>query len=319
MIKEEHYHVPESCSEKRIDQALPLMINTYSRAQVQRWIRQGLVFINGVAAKKGNRVKEGDRIIIQEPKLKASKFKKKNIPLKILFEDQDLLVVDKPAGLLTHPSVYERDFTLVNAILHHCGDRLSGIGGELRPGIVHRLDKDTSGVLLVAKHDEAHRDLGKQIESRQVKKEYLALVKGVPKTKSGTIEAPLARKQNRGKQMIGISGEKTAKQARTHFMVEKVFESGYTLLRIQLETGRMHQIRVHLASIGLPVVGDRMYGDPETNQLFKDNCGLVRQFLHACRIEFTHPRTGKTVIIESPLPEDLAKVLLCHLDRAGRF
>lgn len=312
MKRQDHYQVPESCSGKRIDQALPLIMNTYSRAQVQRWIKEGLVLINNTAAKKGNRVKEGDRIIIQESKLKPSKFKKKNIPLKILFEDQDLLVVDKPSGLLTHPSAYERENTLVNAILHHCGKNLSGIGGELRPGIVHRLDKDTSGVLLVAKHDEAHRDLAKQMEHRQVKKEYLALVKGVPQTRSGTIDAPLGRKQNRGKQMIAISAEKKAKSAKTHFTVEKVFEGGYALLRIQLETGRMHQIRVHMAAIGLPVVGDRMYGDPETNQFFKDNSRLDRQFLHACRIEFMHPRTGKMVTVESPLPEDLKNALICH-------
>lgn len=309
MDKEEHYQIPESCSGKRIDQALPLMMNAYSRAQVQRWIKEGLVLINDVIAKKGNRVKVKDQITIQKPKLKASKFKKKNIPLKILFEDQDLLVVDKPSGLLTHPSVYERENTLVNAILHHCGENLSGIGGELRPGIVHRLDKDTSGVLLVAKHDEAHRDLAKQIEHRQVKKEYLALVKGVPQTRSGTIDAPLGRKQNRGKQMIAISTEKKAKSAKTHFTVEKVFEGEYALLRIQLETGRMHQIRVHMVAIGLPVVGDHMYGDPETNQFFNNKCGLERQFLHACSIAFTHPRTGKSMTVEAPLPEDLQKVL----------
>lgn len=300
--------VTEKLNGERIDTAVAELMDAYSRTYVQKLIRRGLVTINGNIAKKGNRVKEGDKIEVGEMKLKESKFEAKDIPLEIIYEDEDLLIVNKPAGLLTHPTSHELEHTLVNALLHHCGDRLSGIGGERRPGIVHRLDKDTSGIMMVAKHDESHKDLAKQIQERKVEKHYLALVNGIMTSESGTIEAPLLKAREHKKNKVRISAHSEAKDSLTHFWVKEIFQESYSLLDVQIITGRMHQIRVHLSSIHHPVIGDFMYGSKKINTLFK-KMGLTRQFLHAHRLKFKHPRSHEWVEFEAPLPEDLKNIL----------
>lgn len=302
------FTVPEQIKNERIDAALAELMDAYSRSYVQKLIRKNLVKINGRTAKKGNRVSAGDKISVEEAKLEDSKFEAKEIPLEIIYEDDDLLVVNKPPGLLTHPSAHEKRQTLVNALLHHCGDRLSGIGGEKRPGIVHRLDKDTSGILMIAKHDEAHKDLAKQIQERRVEKHYLALVNGLMKSKSGTIEAPLLKSREHKKNRVRVSPHQDAKDSLTHFWIKQTFQDKYTLLDVQIITGRMHQIRVHLAAINHPVIGDEMYGNKKVNAHFK-KLGLSRQFLHAFKLKFQHPRTHEWVEFEAPIYEDLKTIL----------
>jgi len=299
--------VPEHLDGERIDVAAAEIMNAYSRTQVQRMIRKGLVYLNGKPAKKGNKVATEDEISWKPMPVEESKFEARDIPLDIIYEDDDLLIVNKPAGLLTHPSAHERKETLVNALLHHCGDRLSGIGGEKRPGIVHRLDKDTSGILMVAKHDESHKDLAKQIQERRVEKHYLALVTGEMDTPSGTIDAPIMKSREQKDHRVRITPHKDAKDSLTHFWVKETFEY-FTLLDVQIITGRMHQIRVHLSAIHHPVAGDPLYGNRKTNSALK-KLGLERQFLHAFSLKFRHPRTQEWVQFEAPLPEDLEKVL----------
>lgn len=300
-VDEEHHGA-------RIDVVLAEIMDAYSRSYAQKLIRESLVKIGDSVAKKGQRVKMGDVISVRERKLKPSKFEGKDIPLDIIYEDDDLLVVNKAPGILTHPSAHEQENTLVNALLHHCGDRLSGIGGELRPGIVHRLDKDTSGILVVAKHDESHKDLAKQIQERKVEKFYLALVNGVMEVEHGTIEAPLLKTQVRGKNKVIVSPGKEAKDSTSHFWVEETYEGRWSLLKVQIITGRMHQIRVHLSSIHHPVLGDDLYGNHKANTAFKKR-GLSRQFLHAYQLKFRHPRTHEPVEFTAPLAVDLQQVL----------
>ncbi len=304
----QRFVVPEESDGKRIDLALSEIMEAYSRSQVQRLIRENCVRIDGHGAKKGNRVKKGQTIEVSEPPVKTSRFLAFETPLDILFEDDDLLVVNKPAGLLTHPSAHERKKTLVNALIHHCGDRLSGIGGEKRPGIVHRLDKDTSGILLVAKHDESHQDLSKQMEKRAIKKHYLGLVLGLMPSKQGSIEAPLISAQNRKGQKVMVSPHPFGKAAITKFSLIETFDEKYSLLDIEILTGRMHQIRVHMASIHHPIVGDFVYGDPMINEKFS-KLGLKRQFLHSHQLRFEHPRTHEIMTITCELPKELQGVL----------
>jgi len=302
------YKISSDLDGERIDSVLFELMSAYSRSYVQKLIRQQLVQINDKVAKKGNRVREGDQVTVREAQLKESKFLPEDIPLDIIYEDDDLLVVNKAAGILTHPSAHEKQFTLVNALLHHCGDRLSGIGGEKRPGIVHRLDKDTSGILMVAKHDGSHKDLARQIQQRKVEKHYLALVAGTFDTPQGTIEAPLLKSRVRKKNKVLVSPSQNAKDSLTHFKVKKSIHDKYSLLNVQIITGRMHQIRVHLASISHPVVGDDTYGNKKANSYFK-KLGLTRQFLHAFKLKFKHPRTKKWLSFEAPLSDDLKNVL----------
>jgi len=302
------FTVPESLDEARIDVALVELMNPYSRSYVQKLIGKELVVINKEIAKKGNRVYEGDQIIVRDMRLEESAFAPTDIPLQVIYEDEDLLIINKPSGLLTHPSAHEREYTLVNALIHHCGDRLSGIGGEKRPGIVHRLDRDTSGIMMVAKHDESHKDLSNQIQQRKVAKHYLTLVDGIMKSDTGSIDAPLMKTQINGKNKVVVSPGRQAKQSLTHFKVQETFADRYSLLDVQIITGRMHQIRVHLAAINRPVIGDQLYGNKRLNAVFQ-NLGLTRQFLHAYKLKFQHPRTHEWMEFEAPLSEDLQQVL----------
>lgn len=284
---------------KRLDSYISDNMDKISRSFAQKLIENQQVTINGKNEKASYKVCAGDNIQVDVPEAQGTKLKAQDIPVDVVYEDKDIIVVNKPKGMVVHPANGNPDGTLVNAILAMCKDSLSGIGGEIRPGIVHRLDKDTSGLLIIAKNDEAHVKMSKQIQDRLVTKKYIALVKGVVKDDEATIDMPIARsKVDRKKMAI----DKDGKQAVTHFKVIKRYR-GYTLLEIKIDTGRTHQIRVHMAKIGYPVVGDMVYSNG------KNEFGIEGQMLHAKSLEFSHPITGKKMHLEAPLPEYFTKVL----------
>jgi 23S rRNA pseudouridine1911/1915/1917 synthase len=297
----EHRVGPELAGQ-RLDVALAKLEPGLSRAQVRRLVESGEVTVAGAAVKPAHRLKLGERIAGRVPPAEPVNVAAEALPLVVLFEDPDVIVIDKPAGLVVHPAPGHAGGTLVNALLHHCRD-LSGVGGELRPGIVHRLDKDTSGVLVVAKNDRAHRSLAAQFKAHTVEREYLALVRGAPGAASGKVDAAIGRHPTDRKKMS--TRAKRGRAAVTHFKVEEKLR-GATLLRVRLETGRTHQVRVHLASIGLPVLGDPVYGG---GRAASAELGLTRQALHAARLGFVHPASGEMLRFESPLPADLAAAL----------
>ena len=269
-----------------------------SRSQAQKIIDDGFVVVNGLIEKASHKTETGERIEITLPPSAPSGLLPEAIPVKILFEDDDLLVIDKPAGLTVHPAPGHPSHTLVNAVLSHLSE-IEEEGDVIRPGIVHRLDKDTSGLMLVAKNNVALANLSDQFKSRSVKKVYITLVKGIIKPEKGVIDAPIGRDSGDRKKMA-VTGESRGRQARTNYRVLR-YVGKNSLLEITPETGRTHQIRVHLAAIGYPVFGDITYG--------KKSAFLNRQFLHAHRIGFYLPSSGKFVEFESPLPEDLEKAL----------
>ncbi len=272
-----------------------------SRSQIDKLIKSGRVKLNRQNAKAGYRIKADDRIIFSVPPAKEIAARPENIPLDIVYEDKDIIVINKPPGMVVHPAAGNTEGTLVNAVLHHARD-LSGIGGRIRPGVVHRLDKDTSGLIVFAKNDASHLDLSKQIKNREVKKTYLALVHGEIKGDSGAIDAPIGRHPVHRKKMAVIrSGSLKSREALTYYKVLERFR-GYTLVELDLKTGRTHQIRVHLSHIGHPVVGDRTYSK-------KKDGGASRQLLHASGLSFHHPITGKYLEFSSDMPEDMKQVL----------
>lgn len=271
-----------------------------SRVAVQRLIEEENILVNGKPTKPSYPVQTGDEVTIQMPEVKETDLKPQELPLDIVYEDEDIIVVNKAKGMVVHPAVGNPDGTLVNAIMAHCKGNLSGIGGELRPGIVHRLDKDTSGLLIIAKNDKAHLRISEQIQNREVKKTYLALVKGAVPENEATIKMPIGRSTKDRKKMAVTS---KGKEAITHFKVLERFEK-YTYLEVNIETGRTHQIRVHMAEIGHPVVGDMVYSNG------KNEFNVEGQMLHAHRLEFKHPITEKAMCLEAPLPEYFANILL---------
>jgi len=290
------YSLTADEGDTRLDKYVCARVPELSRTRVQKLIAAGNITVNGQPAKPGLRLNPGDRIDIDIPPAPPRELKPEAIPLKIIYEDDDLLVVDKPAGLTVHPAPGHPAHTLVNAILAHF-PHLADIGDSLRPGVVHRLDKDTSGVMLVAKNSAAQADLAKQFKSHSVTKAYLALVKGRLEPENGIIEADIGRDpHNRKKMAVVVAG----REARTEYRVIR-YIGGYTLLEIMPETGRTHQIRVHLAAIGFPVVGDKVYGVKSPH--------LSRQFLHASRLGFKLPSSGDYVEFKSELPSDLEKAL----------
>lgn len=286
---------------ERVDRYVAERVPELSRAQVQRLLEEGTVTVEGVVPKASYRVRPGDVILVRVPPPAPTDLIPEPMPLEVLYEDDDLVAINKPAGLAVHPSPGHPSGTLVNALLAHCAD-LSGIGGALRPGIVHRLDKDTSGLILVAKHDAAHRHLQSQFKGRSVSKIYLALVEGQLTPARGRIEAPLGRDPRQRKRMRVISVSEGGREAMTEYRVLEVLK-GTTLVEVHPITGRTHQIRVHLSAVGHPVVGDRLYG-------FRRGWpGLERQFLHAWKLTFRLPSTGKPITLVAPLPADLRQVL----------
>ena len=271
-----------------------------TRTAVQRLIEEGNILVNGKKQKSSYKVSIGDIITIEEVEAKPIELKAQDIPIEIIYEDNDIIVVNKPKGMVVHPGNGNPEGTLVNAIMAICKDSLSGIGGEIRPGIVHRLDKDTSGLLIVAKNDKAHVNISEQIKNHEVKKTYIALVRGIIKENEATIDMPIGRSNSDRKKMAVT---KNGKNAITHIKVLKRYDNKYTLLEINIETGRTHQIRVHLSHIGYPIIGDYIYSNG------KNEFGVVGQCLHAKRLEFKHPTSGKKIILEAPLPEYFENIL----------
>lgn len=284
---------------KRLDAYIASQDEEITRTSAQRLIEQGNILVNGKKQKVSYKVTTGDVITIEEVQAQPIELKAQDIPVEIIYEDNDIIVVNKPKGMVVHPANGNPDGTLVNAIMAICQDSLSGIGGEIRPGIVHRLDKDTSGLLIVAKNDKAHVNMSEQIKNHEVKKTYIALVRGVVKENEATIDMPIGRSNSDRKKMAVI---KTGRNAVTHIKVLKRYNK-YTLLEINIETGRTHQIRVHLSHIGYPIIGDYTYSNG------KNEFGVVGQCLHAKRLEFKHPVTEKDMKIEAPLPEYLENIL----------
>lgn len=294
----------------RLDRALTSLFPDQSRNALARLIEQGRVFVDGApVAKASHRVSAGQTIDVDVPPPAASSVESQDLPIDILYEDADLVVLNKPPGLVVHPSAGHADQTLVNALLFHVRD-LSGVGGELRPGIVHRLDKDTSGVMIVAKNDEAHRKLTAQWGSATVRKEYLAIVYGTPSKDSGTIDAPIGRDPRERKRMAVLKG---GRSAITEYTVVERFR-GVSLVRCVLRTGRTHQIRVHLKHLGHPIVGDLLYSGPQwrglpDKKLQKALAGMKRQALHAEKLTFAHPRSGEVLVFSADVPLDFETLL----------
>ena len=285
---------------QRIDVLTAESLDDLTRSGAQKLLENGHVLVNGKTAGKALRVKAGDILDIHIPAPQTVSAQAQDIPLSILYEDDDLLVVDKPKGMVVHPAPGNPDGTLVNALLFHCGDSLSGINGELRPGIVHRIDKDTSGLLVVAKNDAAHTDLQRQIQEHSFTREYRAVVHGNVKEDTGTIDAPIGRNPKDRKKMAVTTQH--SREAVTHYEVLERF-GNYTYLKCVLETGRTHQIRVHMAYRGHPVAGDPVYGPSNTPKSLQGQC------LHAGLIGFTHPRTGEYLEFSSEPPETFTKFL----------
>ena len=285
---------------ERLDRYLTEQLPERSRAEIQRWIKEGAVLVNQRPAKPSQRLNPGDSISVTIPAPAPTTVEPEAIPLTILYEDDDLIAVDKPAGMVVHPAPGHETGTLVNAILHHCPD-LQGVGGVQRPGIVHRLDKDTSGIILVAKHDRAHRHLQAQFKNRTIDKTYLALLIGQLEQREGRIDAPIGRHPRQRKRMAVTSAEK-GREAITEFTVEAYYGTT-TLVAAHPLTGRTHQIRVHFASIGHPMVGDVVYGPR------RDAYKLGRHFLHAHRLHFLRPADDASLDLVSPLPPDLQALL----------
>lgn len=283
----------------RLDAYISKINSNISRTMVQKLIQEGNVFVNGKEKKISYKVQVGDIIEINIPKPQETTIKPENIPIEIVYEDMDIIVVNKPKGMVVHPANGNPDGTLVNAVMAICKDSLSGIGGEIRPGIVHRLDKDTSGLLIVAKNDKAHINMSNQIKNREVKKIYIALVRGLVSEDEATINMPIGRSTKDRKKM---AIRKDGKEAVTHFKVLKRY-SKYTLLEIKIDTGRTHQIRVHMSEIGHPVVGDMVYSNG------KNEFGVEGQMLHAKSLDFKHPVTGEKMHLEAELPPYFKDVL----------
>lgn len=317
------YTVDENGVGQRADKYL-CGVCDISRSRLQALIEQGYVMLNGDVLKTSSRrLENNDILTVRVPEVAPAKQMAEDIPLNIVYEDDDLLVINKQAGLVVHPGAGNHGGTLVNALLHHCGDSLSGIGGVERPGIVHRLDKDTSGLMLVAKNDYAHQYLAEQLADRSLSRTYMALVVGVPMPVKGVVDRAIGRDRHNRLKMSVVGNAK--REARTHYRIERSFGKALSLVECTLETGRTHQIRVHMEAIGHPLIGDPLYGAQPTfiRSKLKNGINLdfydpdladkiinfPRQFLHACRISFLHPATEEEMFFEVDLPSDMINIL----------
>lgn len=289
--------IVEEQHNERIDKVLAVVSEEWSRSQVQQWIKEGIVIVNSLPVKGNYKVKVGDIIAIDVPDPEPLDVVPEPMDLDIYYEDLDVIVVNKPRGMVVHPANGHATGTLVNGVLYHCKD-LSGINGVMRPGIVHRIDKDTSGLLMIAKNDMAHESLVNQLVAKTVTRRYKAIVHGVIEHDTGTIDAPIGRDKNDRQSMTVVEN---GKHAVTHFHVLERFQN-YTFVECKLETGRTHQIRVHMKYIGYPLAGDPKYGPKKT-------LPIDGQALHAGVLGFVHPRTGEYLEFEAPLPEDFVQVL----------
>ena len=287
-------------SGERVDVFLAREADGLTRSAAQRLLEQGFVTLRGTPVKKNAKTEAGAVYRITLPEVQEAEISPQDIPLDVVYEDGDVLVINKPKGMVVHPAAGHTDGTLVNALLHHCGDSLSGINGEKRPGIVHRIDKDTTGLLIVAKNDFAHQALAEQLKDHTLRRTYECLVRGGFREDSGTVNAPIGRHPTDRKKMAVT--QKNRREAVTHWEVIARFGQ-YTHLRCRLETGRTHQIRVHMAYIGHPIAGDPDYG------IGKAELGLTSQCLHAQALTFVHPRTGEEVTVTCPLPDEFLNAL----------
>ena len=292
----EFYEFTVEVSESRLDQYLAGLDTGITRSQLSRLIVEGQALVNGRPAKPSSKVRAGDSVSLSVPPPRATGVVAQEIPVTVVYQDESVVVIDKPAGLAVHPGPGHPDMTLVNALLAMCPD-IQGIGGEIRPGIVHRLDKDTSGLMMVAKSHQAHNDLSAQIKARQVTKGYLALVQGSLKSTEGKVDVPVGRHPRRRTRMAVVVG---GKEARTNYKVRQELR-GHSLVELYLETGRTHQIRVHMAHLGHPLVGDTTYG--HASHL------VDRHFLHAFHLGFKHPITGESLDFKIDLPPDLTPAI----------
>ena len=283
----------------RLDKIVSKLEEKLSREAIQRMIKNGKILVNGKLQKPSYKTTVDDVITIEEELPQEIDLKPQEMPLDIIYEDNDILIINKEKGIVVHPGNGNIDGTLANAVMALCKGSLSGIGGKIRPGIVHRIDKDTSGLIIIAKNDNAHINLSKQIQNREVKKTYIALVRGNVKENEATINMPIGRSTKDRKKMAVT---KTGKEAITHFKVLKRYLE-YTLLEVNIETGRTHQIRVHLSQIGYPIVGDEVYSNG------KNPFNVKGQMLHAAKLTFKHPTTNKEVTFEAPLPKYFIEVL----------
>ncbi len=300
-MDEEILSVTAEESGERIDALLARTVEGISRTAAQRLLEENRVLLNGNPVRKNTRTREGESYELRLPAVAEEvPLLPQELPLDVVYEDEDLIVVNKPRGMVVHPAPGHPDGTLVNALLWHCGDSLSGIGGERRPGIVHRIDRDTSGLLIAAKNDFAHQALSAQLSDRSLSRVYEAVVRGRLREESGTVDRPIGRHPTDRKRMAVT--EKNSRPAVTHWTVLKRY-NGYTQIQCRLETGRTHQIRVHMASIGHPLLGDGVYGAPSPEK------GLEGQCLHARELKFIHPRTGEYICLKTELPSYFIQVL----------
>lgn len=289
------FTAPPETAGQRLDRFLADACGGLTRSALQNLIEQGAAAVNGQPAPKRYKVRAGDCVTLTVPDPRPLEAQPQNIPLDIVYEDAHLIVVNKPKGMVVHPAPGNPDGTLVNALLYHCGESLSGINGVMRPGIVHRIDKDTSGLLIVAKNDMAHQRLAEQIQAHSFTREYRAIVYGNVKEDQGTVDQPIGRHPVERKKMAVLPQSPAARRAVTHYVVEERLK-GFTYLRLRLETGRTHQIRVHMAYLGHPVAGDPVYGPKKVLTFLQGQC------LHAGKIGFVHPRTGEYLEFTAPLP-----------------
>ena len=283
----------------RLDKAISNLEENLSRETIQRMIKNGKILVNEKQEKPSYKVSVGDTITIEDETPSEIDLIPQKMPLDIIYEDNDMIIINKEKGIVVHPGNGNPDGTLANAVMERCKGSLSGIGGKIRPGIVHRIDKDTSGLVIIAKNDNAHIKISSQIQNREVQKTYIALVRGVTKENEATINMPIGRSKKDRKKM---AVDKTGKEAITHFKVIKRYK-GFTLLEVNIETGRTHQIRVHLSEIGYPIVGDMVYSNG------KNPFGVEGQMLHAAKLTFKHPTTGEKVTFEAPLPKYFKTIL----------
>jgi len=300
-MQEYHFQISEELEGERIDKTLNLLMDSLSRSFIAKLIKDGLVMVNQKVIKSSYIVKTDDEVVFTLPPSVQPDILAENIPLEILYEDKDVIVINKPKRMVVHPAAGHYSGTLVNALMYHCGDDLSGINGVMRPGIVHRIDMDTTGSIIVCKNDIAHNHIAAQLKEHSITRKYHAICHGVIKEDTGTINKPIGRHPNDRKKMA--VNDKNGKEAITHFKVLERFR-GYTYIECQLETGRTHQIRVHMSSIGHPLLGDEVYAPGR-----KHNFHLTGQTLHAKILGFQHPSTNEYIETDAPLPEYFEKLL----------
>lgn len=298
-MDEFRFQITEDLEDERIDKCMSMLIDSLSRSYIQKLIKEDAVTVNGRTVKGSYRVQTDDEVVFCLPEAVEPDIKPENIPLDILYEDSDVIVVNKPKNMVVHPAAGHYSGTLVNALMYHCGSELSGINGVMRPGIIHRIDKDTTGSLIICKNDKAHNCIAGQLKEHSINRHYFAICHGVLKEDEGTIDKPLGRHPSERKKMAVVPN---GKKAITHYKVLKRFDK-FTLIECVLETGRTHQIRVHMASIGHPILGDEVYSNQKSP--FK----LEGQTLHAKILGFKHPTTGEYVEVDAPLPAYFSHLL----------